>query len=38
MENWKLSKAKERETRMNFDDVEEKIGRKIASEDTFSEY
>lgn len=24
MENWKLSKAKEREIRMSFDDVEEK--------------
>lgn len=24
MENWRLCKAKERETRMSFDDVEEK--------------
>lgn len=28
MENWKLSRAKERETRMSFDDVEEKNLRK----------
>lgn len=28
MENWKLSKAKEREIRMSFDDVEEKNLRK----------
>lgn len=28
MESWKLCKAKERETRMSFDDVEEKNLRK----------
>lgn len=31
MENWKLSKAKEREIRMSFDDVEEKKFKKKES-------